>query len=375
MADYLFNSSNGAEGDVPCIKVIGAGGGGANAVNRMYKEPIPGVEYIVVNTDAQALGRYETPTRIQIGERLTRGRGVGGDPEMGRQSAEESKDEIADQLRGAEMIFIAAGMGGGTGTGSAPVIAEIAKSLGALTVAVTTKPFSWEGRRRMKVAEDGIHKLKEKVDAIIVIPNDRLAFLSDTKLTMANAFRMADDVLRQGVQAIAELVTIPGEINLDFADVRSVMAGAGASWMGIGQGRGQTRAVDAARAALACPLLELSVTGAKGVLFSVNGGNNLTLAEVQAAAECVSQVVDPDANIFFGMVHDPKMEDEIRVTMIATGFPSQDIWSPGRDLELSDLLNTGSTPASESNSLDLPPFLRRTYAGARRGRTNGFSNG
>lgn len=371
MADYLFNGGKGNNHDIPVIKVIGAGGGGSNAVNRMYKEPIPGVEYVVTNTDAQSLGMYETPLRLQIGERITRGRGVGGDPELGRQAAEESKDELADLLRGSEMVFIAVGMGGGTGTGSAPIIAEIAKSVGALTVAVVTKPFSWEGRRRQKVADDGLHRLKEKVDAVIVIPNDRLSYFSDSKLTMSNAFRLADDVLRQAVQAIAELITIPGEINLDFADVRAVMAGAGASWMGIGYGRGENRAVEAAKNAIACPLLELSVDGAKGVIFSVTGGENLTLAEVQAAAERVSQVVDADANIFFGMIHDPKLEDSVRITMIATGFPTNDVWSPHKDAELSILLNSGSSssPASESRDLDLPPFLRRSY-GTRR-LTNG----
>jgi cell division protein FtsZ len=376
MADYLFNGGKGGNHDIPVIKVIGAGGGGSNAVNRMYKEPIPGVEYVVTNTDAQSLGMYETPLRLQIGERITRGRGVGGDPELGRQAAEESKDELADLLRGSEMVFIAAGMGGGTGTGSAPIIAEVAKSLGALTVAVVTKPFSWEGQRRQKVADDGLHRLKEKVDAVIVIPNDRLSYFADSKLTMSNAFRLADDVLRQAVQAIAELITIPGEINLDFADVRAVMAGAGASWMGIGYGRGENRAVDAAKNALNCPLLELSVDGAKGVIFSVTGGENVTLAEVQAAAERISQVVDPNANIFFGMIHDPKMEDSVRITMIATGFPTNDVWSPHKDAELSSLLNgvMSSSPISASSDLDLPPFLRRSYGTRRVGngaRTNG----
>ncbi|MBM3946839.1 MAG: cell division protein FtsZ [SAR202 cluster bacterium] len=377
MADYLFSGGKNTNNhDVPTIKVIGAGGGGSNAVNRMYREPIPGVDYVVTNTDAQSLSRYEAPTRLQIGERITRGRGVGGDPELGRQAAEESKDELADLLRGAEMVFIAAGMGGGTGTGSAPVIAEVAKSLGALTVAVVTKPFSWEGRRRQKVADDGLHRLKEKVDAVIVIPNDRLSYYSDTKLTMSNAFRLADDVLRQGVQAIAELITIPGEINLDFADVRSVMAGAGASWMGIGYGRGENRALDAAKNAVNCPLLELTVDGAKGVIFSVTGGENLTLAEVQAAAQRISEVVDPDANIFFGMVHDPKLEDAVRITMIATGFPTNEMWSSHRDAELSTLLgNIGSTSGGGDADLDLPPFLRRTYGTRRAGVANPRSNG
>jgi cell division protein FtsZ len=259
-------------------------------------------------------------------------------------------------------------MGGGTGTGSAPIIADVAKSLGALTVAVVTKPFSWEGRRRMKTAEDGIHQLKEKVDSIITIPNDRLSYFADNKLTMHNAFRLADDVLRQGVQAIAELVTVPGEINLDFADVRTVMAGAGASWMGVGYGTGEARAIDAAKNALNCPLLEMSVEGAKGVIFSVTGGDSLRLTEVQAAAEQISNAVDADAQVFFGMVHDPKLENEVRITIVATGFPSQDIFSSHRDAELTELLTSGGIKAgaSDGSELDLPPFLRKSapYAGA-----------
>ncbi|MBI4233046.1 MAG: cell division protein FtsZ [Chloroflexi bacterium] len=361
--DYRSNAGG------PRIKVLGVGGGGCNAVNRMFKEPIPGVEYIAVNTDAQALMRCEVPIRLRIGEKLTRGMGVGGNPDIGRQSAEENREEISELLKDADMVFVAAGMGGGTGTGASPVIAELAREAGALTVAVVTKPFSFEGAKRRKVADDGVHRLREKVDTMIAIPNDRLAVVCDSKVTMVNAFRMADDVLRQGVQAIAELVTVPGEINLDFADVKAVMQGAGQAWLGIGRGRGETRATDAARNATTCNLLEVSMEGAKGVLFNVTGGDSLTLAEVHAAAEIISQVVDPEANTFFGMVNDPKLEDEVKITLIATGFPMNDTAS-GRVDELSNLLNsigqgTGVSTPERPVDIDIPPFLRKAQMARR----------
>ena len=351
----------------PLIKVIGAGGGGSNAVNRMFRTPIPGVEYIVVNTDSQALQRCETPMRIQVGERLTRGLGVGGDPETGRLAAEESREHLTELLRGADMVFVAAGMGGGTGTGTAPIIAEIAREAGALTVGVVTKPFSFEGTQRRKSAEDGVHRLKDKVDSLIVIPNDRLTAISDEQVTMSNAFAQADDVLLQAVQSIAELITVPGEINLDFADVKTVMSHAGPSWLGIGVGSGEKRAVTAAKAAVACPLLEVSIEGAKGILFNITGGENLTLSEVQTAADTISEVVDPDANIFFGMVTDPKMEDEVRITIIATGFPTMDTVGYSREEDLAELMaGSAGTGETREPEIDLPPFLRKSSSLARR---------
>ncbi len=347
-------------GGTPSIKVIGVGGGGSNAVNRMFQNPIPGVEYACINTDAQALLRCDTPIRMQVGEGLTRGLGVGGNPDVGRLAAEESRSQVSELVHGADMIFIAAGMGGGSGTGGAPVVAEIAKETGALTVGVVTKPFNFEGSHRRRVAENGVHHLREKVDALIVIPNDRLGAISNETVTMSNAFRLADDVLQQGVSAIAELVTVPGEINLDFADIKSVMSGAGPAWLGIGRGHGEYRAVEAARNAVACTLLEVSVDGAKGVLFNVTGGENLTLSEVQAAADCIGQVVDIDANIFFGMVIDPNMEDEVKVTIIATGFASSENLTSAREAELADLMARNSSLDQRESEIDMPPFLRKS---------------
>ena len=336
------------------IKVIGVGGGGCNAVARMYLERIPGVEYLAVNTDAQHLLRSDIPIKIRIGEKLTRGLGVGGDPAIGREAGEESREELYEAVRGADMVFIAAGMGGGTGTGAAPVVAEIAKETGALTIAVVTKPFSFEGRKRGKQGEDGAHNLKDKVDTLITIPNDRLTAICDEKMTADNAFKLADEVLRQGVQSIAELVAVPGEINLDFADVKTIMSGAGPAWMAIGNARGDDRAVGAARAAINSPMLDVSIEGARGVLFNITGGSDLTLKEVQEAADVVSQAVDPEANIIFGMVTDLKMDDEVRVTIIATGFPTVENASL-RDDVISDFLREA---LGEESELDLPPFIR-----------------
>ena len=352
----------------PTIKVVGIGGGGSNAINRMFRTPIPGVDYIVVNTDAQALQRCDTPVRVQLGERLTRGLGVGGDPEIGRLASEENREALAELLRGADMIFLAAGMGGGTGTGASPIIAEVAKESGALTVGVVTKPFSFEGSKRRKAADDGVYRLKEKVDALIVIPNDRLSAVCSEEVTLTNAFQMADDVLNQGVEAIAELVTVPGEINLDFADVKTVMSQAGPAWLGIGQGHGPNRAVEAARAAIACPLLEVSIDGSKGILFNITGGENLTLTEVQAAADCIAQVVDTDANLFFGMVTDHQYDDEVKVTIIATGFPASDTLISLREAELAQLVNGSfeNGAAEQDPDIDLPPFLRKSPAARRR---------
>ena len=345
------------------IKVIGLGGGGCNAVTRMVRENIRGVEFIAMNTDAQALAICEAPVCIQLGAKLTKGLGVGGDHNMGTKAAEENRDELKDLVTGADMVFITAGMGGGTGTGSAPVIAEIAKRSGALTIAVVTKPFSFEGTHRNKVAEEGINNLLEKVDTLIIIPNDRLLALCDQKTGVDSAFKLADDVLRHGVQAIAEVITTPGLINLDFADVKAVMKDAGPAWMSIGRGSGQNRATDAAKEALASPLLDVSIEGSRAVLFNVVGGSSLTLHEVNQAAEVIKQSVDPEANIIFGVAHDANMENEVRITLIATGFSAR--LGPGgseREDEVTRILKD----LKSEEALDVPSFLRRPLFGNRR---------
>ncbi len=303
------------------IKVVGIGGGGSNAVNSMIAAGlIKGVDFISVNTDAQALLTNLAQTKIQIGENVTRGLGAGGNPEVGRQAAEESREKIKEYLRDCDMVFITCGEGGGTGTGAAPLFAEIAKEQGALTVAVVTKPFRFEGTRRMVAAEEGIMNLKDKVDTLIVIPNQRLLEVIDKKLTLLEAFRVADSVLSQGVQGISDLITMPGLINVDFADVRSIMTNAGSALMGIGTGVGENRAATAARTAIASPLLEMSIEGAKGVLFNIMGGNDLTMAEVDEAAKQIAGAVDPDANIIFGATIDENLVDQVKISVIATGF-------------------------------------------------------
>lgn len=337
------------------VKAIGVGGGGSNAVNRMVEADIQGVEFIAVNTDAQALMMSKAMSRIQIGEKVTRGLGVGGNPSVGREAAEESREELEQLLSGADMIFVAAGMGGGTGTGASPVVAEIAKQSGALTIGIVTRPFSFEGARRQKVAEDGINELSSRVDAMIVIPNDRLLALTDYKVTVDNAFKMADDVLMTGVRAITEVVTVPGLINLDFADVKSIMADAGPAWLSIGRSTGQNRCVEAAQAALASPLLEVSVEGAKGVLFVVTGAQNLTLSEVNQAADVINRAVDPEANVIFGVTLDPRMDSEVRLTLVATGFtPTQKVAASQKDDEFRRLIK-----GLDESELDTPAFLRR----------------
>ena len=345
------------------IKVIGLGGGGCNAVTRMVREEIQGVEFIAMNTDSQAIAITEAPIRFQLGEKLTRGLGVGGDHNLGQKAAEESSDELKELVAGADMVFITAGMGGGTGTGAAPTVAEIAKQSGALTIAVVTKPFTFEGNHRCQVAEEGIIRLLGKVDTLIIIPNDRLLDLCDQKTGVDSAFKMADDVLRHGVQAIAEVITVPGLINLDFADVKAVMRDAGPAWMSIGTGQGKDRATNAAREALASPLLDVSIDGSNGVLFNVVGGSSLTLMEVNEAAEVIKQAVDPDANIIFGVAHDPSMDNEIRITLIATGFKSK-LGQPGmsRGDELAQMLKG----LKSEEELDVPSFLRRPLFSHRR---------
>jgi cell division protein FtsZ len=345
------------------IKVIGLGGGGCNAITRMVREQIRGVEFIGMNTDAQALSITEAPIRVQLGEKLTRGLGVGGDHVMGQKAAEENRDEVKELLSGADMVFITCGMGGGTGTGAAPVVAEISKQTGALTIAVVTKPFTFEGVHRNEVADEGIVRLLGKVDTLIIIPNDRLLDLCDQKTVVDNAFKMADDVLRHGVQAIAEVITVPGLINLDFADVKTVMKDAGPAWMSIGFGASKNRAVDAAKEALASPLLDVSIGGAKGVLFNVAGGTGLTLFEVNEAADVIRQAVDPSANIIFGVVQDPSMGDELRITLIATGFASKlGMAGVSREDEFTELLKG----LKSEEELDMPAFLRRPMFSHRR---------
>jgi len=345
------------------IKVIGLGGGGSNAITRMVREEIQGVEFIAMNTDAQALSITEAPTRLQLGEKLTKGLGVGGDHALGQRAAEESRDELKELVDGADMVFITGGMGGGTGTGAAPVIADIAKQSGALTIAVVTKPFSFEGNHRCQVANEGITRLLGKVDTLIIIPNDRLLDLCDQKTGVDNAFKLADDVLRHGVQAIAEVITTPGLINLDFADVKSVMKDAGPAWMSMGRGSGQNRAIDAANQALASPLLDVSINGSKAVLFNVVGGSSLTLFEVNEAADVIGQAVDPEANIIFGVAQDPDMENEVRITLVATGFISKlGLTGAGQEDELTQLLKGLKT----EEELDVPSFLRRPLFSHRR---------
>jgi cell division protein FtsZ len=317
--------SYGPVGDVENfaqIKVLGVGGGGSNAVNRMIRAEVKGVEFIAVNTDAQALLHSDAPTRIRIGDKLTKGLGSGGNPGVGGKAAEESSDELFDVLRGADMVFITAGLGGGTGTGAAPVIAQIAREAGALTVGVVTRPFTFEGARRRTSAEEGYNNLKQHVDTLITIPNDRLLQVADKKTSMLEAFRMADDVLRQGIQGISDLITEHGMINLDFADVKSIMSDAGSALMAIGRGTGDNRCVDAARMAIESPLLEISIDGAKGVLFNITGGEDLGILEVYEAAEIIQQAADPEANIIFGAVIDPQMGKDVKLTLIATGFDS-----------------------------------------------------
>ncbi len=337
------------------IKVVGCGGGGCNAVTRMVRENIRGVEFIALNTDAQALAITEAPTRVQLGEKATRGLGAGGDNHMGHKAAEESREELRSLVTGSDMVFITAGMGGGTGTGSAPVVAELAKEAGALTIAIVTKPFGFEGTHRMKVAEEGIAELMPRVDTLVLIPNDRLFEICDSKTGVDGAFRMADEVLCNGVQAIAEVITVPGLINLDFADVRSVMKDAGPAWMSIGRGTGANRAAEAAKQALTSPLLDVSVEGSKGVIFNITGDSTLTLYEVNAAADVVRKAVDPDANVIFGVSIDENMGKDVRMTLIATGFATKEgMAGAAREREIYRALKNLKT----EDELAIPSFMR-----------------
>lgn len=336
------------------IKVIGVGGGGNNAVNRMISEGLTGVEFVSINTDAQALLASNAHQTLQIGDKLTKGLGAGANPEVGEKAAEESREAVKEIVKGADMIFITAGMGGGTGTGAAPVVAEIAKESGALTVGVVTKPFTVEGRQRMDKAERGILNLKSKVDTLIIIPNDRLLQVVEKNTTLLQAFKTADDVLRQGVQGISNLITQTGLINLDFADVKTIMSNAGSALMGIGIAKGENRAVEAAKMAIASPLLEASIEGAKGVLLNITGGIDLGLHEANEAVRVISEVADPDANIILGAVVDESMKDEVQVTVIATGFDQapRPVAKPAVEQEF-------DTRIYGEDDLDIPAFLRR----------------
>jgi len=346
------------------IKVVGIGGGGCNAVNRMIDAGLRGVEFVGVNTDAQALLLSDADVKLDVGRDLTRGLGAGSDPDIGRQAAEEHREEIEEVLKGSDMVFITAGKGGGTGTGGAPIIAEVAKELGALTIGVVTRPFTFEGRRRSVQADAGIQRLKDKVDTLIIIPNDRLLQVADEKTSMLNAFKMADEVLLQGVQGITDLITTPGLINTDFADVKMIMTDAGSALMGIGYASGEGRAVNAARAAISSPLLEASIEGARGILLNVSGPSDLGLFEVNEAAEIIAQAAHPDANIIFGAVIDDALGDEVRLTVIAAGFDRFEGDRPGvASLGLRDGdVQLGEAEAADldfsDDEFDVPEFLR-----------------
>ncbi len=346
--------------DTAVIKVIGVGGAGNNAVNRMVDSGIEGVEFIAVNTDKQALTLSKAGTKIQIGEKITRGLGAGANPDIGAQAAEESKQEISDAIKGADMVFVTSGMGGGTGTGAAPIVAGIAKEMGILTIAVVSKPFTFEGKKRLTQAERGIESLKGKVDTLVVIPNDKLLQIIDRKTTMLEAFKMADDVLRQGVQGISDLIKVPGLVNLDFADVKTIMLNTGMAHMGIGRASGENRAEDAAKQAIQSPLLETTIEGARGVIINVTGGENLGLHEVNTAAELVQRSVDPEANIIFGAVIDKSLDEDIVITVIATGFDKE----PGaKETTIGKTAwpTKASTPISNNSGvdIDIPPFLQK----------------
>jgi cell division protein FtsZ len=349
------------------LKVVGVGGGGNNAVNRMISAGLRGVEFIAVNTDKQALFLSQANTKIQIGDKLTKGLGAGANPEIGEKAANESRDEIAMAIKDADMVFVTAGMGGGTGTGAAPVIAQIAKEMGILTVGVVTKPFSFEGKKRMMQAEKGVEALKATVDTLVTIPNDRLLQLADKKMSLVKAFSLADDVLRQGVQGISDLIAVPGLINLDFADVKTIMQDTGLAHMGIGRATGENKAEEAARQAITSPLLETSIDGAKGVLMNITGGPDLGLQEVNTAAELIQAAADPEANIIFGAVIDENLKDEIIITVIATGFDKsaefkkpERLFAVGAGSEKQEVAATRKLVLDDdSDGPEIPTFLKR----------------
>jgi cell division protein FtsZ len=361
------------------IKVVGVGGGGCNAVNRMIEEGMPGIEFIAVNTDGQALLQSKADTKVRIGDKLTRGMGSGGDPEIGRKAAEESAEDLYEVLRGADMVFVTAGIGGGTGTGAAPIVSQIAREVKALTIGVVTRPFTFEGARRNQSADGGIARLKDHVDTLIVIPNDRLLQVVEKRSSLNDAFRVADDVLRQGISGISELITIPGLINLDFADVKTIMSEGGAALMAVGEASGENRAQAAAEAAITSNLLDITIDGARGILFNVTGGPDLSLFEVNTAAAIIKETAHPDVNLIFGAVIDPDMTDKIRITVIATGFDRKGM--PRRMLRTNPRVQPVASPLSQGQAepashaamdedqlqpavfntedLDIPTFLRK----------------
>ncbi len=357
-----MDTYRGTENRQAIIKVVGVGGGGSNAVNRMIEAGLGGVEFIAVNTDAQALALSNAPVRVRIGDQITRGLGSGGDPEVGLKAAQESHEELHAVLEDADMVFVTAGLGGGTGTGASPVIAKIAREMGALTVAVVTRPFGFEGVRRGRVAEGGMMKLSEHVDTLIAVQNDRLLELVDRQVPLQQAFLVADDILRQGIQGISELITVTGLINTDFADVKAIMKDGGAALMTVGRATGEERALAAAEAAITSPLLDINVSGARGVLFNVKGGEDLSLYEVSQAADLIRHTASADANIIFGAVIDEQMRDQIQITLIATGFDLDERAKIRQAAEIEaheEPRSSESRPALGDNELDIPPFLRR----------------
>jgi len=342
------------------IKVVGVGGGGSHAINRMLESKIKGVEFVAINTDAQDLHHCDAPIKVHIGETTTRGLGAGSDPDLGKKSAEENKEEIYNALRDADMVFVTYGAGGGTGTGAGPIVAEIARELGALTVAVVTKPFSFEGLRRKKVAEEGIEELRNKVDTLIIIPNDRLLQVIDKKTSLFDAFSVVDDVLRQGIQGISDLITQHGMINVDFADVKSIMANSGSALMGIGRGTGDSRTLEAAKQAIDSPLLELSIDGAKGILFNITGGPDLGMYEIDEAARIITEAADPDANIIFGAVIDEAMQGEVKITVVATGFDEVVLGAVAARRKSEQQRKAVATSEEDKDEeLDVPAFIRK----------------
>ena len=342
------------------IKVVGVGGGGSHAINRMLESKIKGVEFVAINTDAQDLHHCDAPIKVHIGETTTRGLGAGSDPDLGKKSAEENKEEIYNALKDADMVFVTYGAGGGTGTGAGPIVAEIARELGALTIAVVTKPFSFEGLRRKKVAEEGIEELRNKVDTLIIIPNDRLLQVIDKKTSLFDAFSVVDDVLRQGIQGISDLITQHGMINVDFADVKSIMANSGSALMGIGRGTGDSRTLEAAKQAIDSPLLELSIDGAKGILFNITGGPDLGMYEIDEAARIITEAADPDANIIFGAVIDEAMQGEVKITVVATGFDEVVLGAVAARRKSEQQRKAAATSEEDKEEeLDVPAFIRK----------------
>lgn len=365
----LFSLPEGKPYGNPVIRIVGVGGGGSNAVNRMFSDRVAGVEYFAINTDAQHLALLDVPNKLAIGQSLTRGLGAGGNPDIGRQAAEESREKLEQVCQGADMVFLACGMGGGTGTGAIPVVAQIAKESGALTVAVVSRPFSFEVRTRRKNADEGLLRLQDHVDTVITIPNDKLLDMERQRenqtVSWDDALRLADSVLQHGIQAIAEVVMVTGEINVDFADVRSIMLNAGPAWLAIGSGSGENRALDAARMATKSPLLDIAIEGAKRILFVMTGGPSLSLREIQQASSVIEELADPEANVIFGTVKDPKLTDEVKITLVAASFPMPEENMIQRQEELRNLLR--QSVSQTGDDLDVPSFLRKEQTTRSRG--------